>query len=312
MSYISSTNTPSLSSNVAPSSSTPGSSTSVLAEHDTPSGSLMPVFGLGQLFWLSWPFASATPSGAFGIPECLVIASTINWHMSWRLAWLWLSILWFWCYQCILFGNYSLPLVKNLPLCYFSAWDTRKFDRLFGFVYLLTICLFSVVVVSIGRVVALYRLGTRMDTDFTYVSAEMYYWYVAEMSIAMLGICLPSIFNLANRFRRGGAKALISRNYEIPSKQLNSWKSSSKSTSRKGSTFHTQSRTTTLHDHTTKDNASTKTEEQQLCWQETIVTTDNPINPNAPDQQVLVKVDIETKSVKYKPDRYAPPKTPWE
>ncbi|KAL9081867.1 MAG: hypothetical protein Q9159_006943 [Coniocarpon cinnabarinum] len=71
------------------------------------------------------------------------------------------------------------------------------------------ICGYSVIVFTIGRLVATARADASLSNDVTWAFVTPAYWYVLEMSFACMSISGPAIFNLIKRGSQHGFFSLF-------------------------------------------------------------------------------------------------------
>ncbi|KAF4629745.1 hypothetical protein G7Y89_g8399 [Cudoniella acicularis] len=72
------------------------------------------------------------------------------------------------------------------------------------------VCGYSIIVISVGRLVTVLKSKSDLAADLTYAGVPSLYWLSAEPAITILSICLPSIFFLGRKFFRDGPKSLFS------------------------------------------------------------------------------------------------------
>ncbi|KAI3340659.1 hypothetical protein F4824DRAFT_517121 [Ustulina deusta] len=69
---------------------------------------------------------------------------------------------------------------------------------------------YSVIVLSIGRLVTLARVGTSLFDDLTWTSIEYSVWVQCEGLVSLVSVCLPSIIRLAKHVFRNGRRESLS------------------------------------------------------------------------------------------------------
>ncbi|KGO70655.1 hypothetical protein PITC_055460 [Penicillium italicum] len=88
-------------------------------------------------------------------------------------------------------------LLIPLPLLWTLQMTKAKKVMLTG----LFICGYSVVILSIGRLVTLLKAGSTLEEDLTWTTIEYIYWVQCEGPISLMSVCLPNIMELARRLR---------------------------------------------------------------------------------------------------------------
>jgi len=130
-----------------------------------------------------------------------------------------------------------LPLPKIFALN--LEWR-KKLYVTFGFVIG-----YSVLFMSVGRMVQTSYVNKKLNTDPLYEIVSMAYWIEAEVGLSILAICLPAIFQLGKRAATSGFHSLLSSkdfsriDYEMKGKSAaskNTTKNNSKNASKIAST----------------------------------------------------------------------------
>lgn len=88
-------------------------------------------------------------------------------------------------------------LLIPLPLLWSLHMTKAKKVMLIG----LFICGYSVVIVSIGRLITLLKAGAALEADLTWSTIEYICWVQCEGPISLMSVCLPNIMELARRLR---------------------------------------------------------------------------------------------------------------
>ncbi|OQD63449.1 hypothetical protein PENPOL_c009G00213 [Penicillium polonicum] len=88
-------------------------------------------------------------------------------------------------------------LLIPLPLLWSLHMTKAKKVMLIG----LFICGYSVVILSIGRLVTLLKAGSALEQDLTWSTIEYICWVQCEGPISLMSVCLPNIMELARRLR---------------------------------------------------------------------------------------------------------------
>ncbi|KAA8643796.1 uncharacterized protein ATNIH1004_010570 [Aspergillus tanneri] len=71
------------------------------------------------------------------------------------------------------------------------------------------LCGYMVVVVSIGRLVSIVKVGPNLEKDFTWEFVEPVQWLLSEIAISVFSVCLPSIFVFGRHAYHEGIRALL-------------------------------------------------------------------------------------------------------
>ncbi|OTA96138.1 hypothetical protein M434DRAFT_393220 [Hypoxylon sp. CO27-5] len=71
------------------------------------------------------------------------------------------------------------------------------------------VCGYSVIVASIGRLVALARAGPHMFDDLTWTTIGYVQWVQCEGPISLVSVCLPNIFRFVKRVHEKGVKGTL-------------------------------------------------------------------------------------------------------
>ncbi|KAI2780682.1 hypothetical protein F4815DRAFT_469851 [Daldinia loculata] len=70
---------------------------------------------------------------------------------------------------------------------------------------------YSVIVVSLGRLVTVLKSTNALNTDITYAGVPVVYWVTAEPSVSLLGICLPAMLPLGNHLMKNYFSPITSK-----------------------------------------------------------------------------------------------------
>ncbi|KAJ5519097.1 hypothetical protein N7453_001519 [Penicillium expansum] len=65
----------------------------------------------------------------------------------------------------------------------------------------LFICGYSVVILSVGRLITLLKAGSALEEDLTWSTIEYICWVQCEGPVSLMSVCLPNIMELARRLR---------------------------------------------------------------------------------------------------------------
>ncbi|KUJ17703.1 uncharacterized protein LY89DRAFT_781852 [Mollisia scopiformis] len=113
-------------------------------------------------------------------------------------------------------------LILPLPKIYLLHMDLRK-RFMVGLAFLAG---YSVIFMSVGRMIQTAQVGSALDMDPIYTIIPMAYWIEAECGLSILAICLPAIFQLAKRVYRSGLVSLLSsKDFSALEYEMNSGKS---------------------------------------------------------------------------------------
>ncbi|KAJ5419382.1 uncharacterized protein N7487_002932 [Penicillium crustosum] len=88
-------------------------------------------------------------------------------------------------------------LLIPLPLLWSLHMSKAKKAMLIG----LFICGYSVVILSIGRLITLLMGGSALEEDLTWSTIRYICWVQCEGPISLMSVCLPNIMELARRLR---------------------------------------------------------------------------------------------------------------
>ncbi|KAF4767773.1 hypothetical protein N7455_006970 [Penicillium solitum] len=88
-------------------------------------------------------------------------------------------------------------LLIPLPLLWSLHMTKAKKAMLIG----LFICGYSVIILSIGRLITLLKAGSTLEEDLTWSTIEYISWVQCEGPISLMSVCLPNIMELARRLR---------------------------------------------------------------------------------------------------------------
>ncbi|KAJ5100497.1 hypothetical protein N7456_006549 [Penicillium angulare] len=100
-------------------------------------------------------------------------------------------------------------LLIPLPLLWALQMTRMKKAMLTG----IFICGYSVVIVSLGRLITLLKAGSGLEADLTWTTIEYICWVQCEGPISLMSVCLPNIMELGRRLRsvtNGSRKSAIS------------------------------------------------------------------------------------------------------
>ncbi|KAK1147218.1 hypothetical protein N8T08_001957 [Aspergillus melleus] len=75
------------------------------------------------------------------------------------------------------------------------------------------LCGYLVVVVSIGRLVAIIEVGKNLESDFTWEFVQPVYWLLSEIAISVVSVCLPSIFVFSRRIHHEGFRSVMGQSF---------------------------------------------------------------------------------------------------
>ncbi|KAJ5356107.1 hypothetical protein N7517_010716 [Penicillium concentricum] len=89
-------------------------------------------------------------------------------------------------------------LLIPLPLLWSLHMTKAKKIMLTG----LFICGYSVVILSVGRLITLLKAGSALEADLTWSTIEYICWVQCEGPISLMSVCLPNIMELARRLGR--------------------------------------------------------------------------------------------------------------
>lgn len=67
----------------------------------------------------------------------------------------------------------------------------------------------SVIVVSIGRLVAVAKAGAGLEADLTWSAVTYIEWAQCEGPLSVISVCMPNIFNLCNLIRTYGLRSVL-------------------------------------------------------------------------------------------------------
>lgn len=98
-------------------------------------------------------------------------------------------------------------LVVPIPM----LWRLHLRPPVKAFIAIVLVIGSAVVIVSLGRLIDTIVNGKALDGDVTYYGVQLLYWPMSETPVAILCICLPSIFFLFRRAVQQGPRALFSR-----------------------------------------------------------------------------------------------------
>ncbi|KAJ5215985.1 uncharacterized protein N7498_002392 [Penicillium cinerascens] len=88
-------------------------------------------------------------------------------------------------------------LLIPLPLLWSLHMTKAKKVMLTG----LFICGYSVVILSLGRLITLLKAGSDLEADLTWTTIEYIRWVQCEGPISLMSVCLPNIVELGRRLR---------------------------------------------------------------------------------------------------------------
>ncbi|KAI9719479.1 MAG: hypothetical protein M1828_006186 [Chrysothrix sp. TS-e1954] len=110
-------------------------------------------------------------------------------------------------------------LIFPLPLLWSIQMETRKKV----YIMLVFIAGYSVIAVTIGRLITLAQTGHDFAKDPTWITYDFDVWAILEAPLSIFCITIPSMNNLAKRgFRHGFGSLLNSRSYDDPTGQYSS------------------------------------------------------------------------------------------
>ncbi|OJJ99926.1 hypothetical protein ASPACDRAFT_43563 [Aspergillus aculeatus ATCC 16872] len=106
-------------------------------------------------------------------------------------------------------------LLIPLPLLWSLHMTRAKKAMLIG----LFICGYSVVVVSVGRLITLLKAGSALEADLTWTTIEYICWVQCEGPISLMSVCLPNITDLGRRWlaRSGRTQPLRNSAFSLSS-----------------------------------------------------------------------------------------------
>ncbi|TGO18315.1 hypothetical protein BPAE_0387g00040 [Botrytis paeoniae] len=116
-----------------------------------------------------------------------------------------LSTWWFWFAMISVLVDLVILVIPMSMLWNLQLKPWKRFGIL---------CIFAsgycVLATAIGRVVSIHLTGDGLELDPTYESIPTLYWFIIEPGLAILSICLPSIFSLLKRGIYHGPKSVFS------------------------------------------------------------------------------------------------------
>ncbi|MCJ1241023.1 hypothetical protein MMC14_009027, partial [Varicellaria rhodocarpa] len=68
---------------------------------------------------------------------------------------------------------------------------------------------YGVAFMSVGRLIMSVQVGRKLNTDLTFWIVPYLYWDLAEISLSIMAVCLPAIFQLTRQTKRNGVRSLF-------------------------------------------------------------------------------------------------------